>query len=155
MDATPTAEAAHGHDAAHGDHAEHDHHVCSAETFVGIIAALFVLTWLTVYVSNFDFGSANMLIAMAIASVKATLVVAVFMHVLWDTTINRLMFLCSFLFLGLLFLFTFADLLARHTLVPEHGKAAPLPSHEMPELSKPGTSEKRFFDLKQGAQSKK
>jgi cytochrome c oxidase subunit IV len=50
-----------------------------------------------------------MLIAMAIASVKASLVIAFFMHVKWDTAINKIVFLSSFLFLSLLFIFTLAD----------------------------------------------
>jgi len=119
-------------------------HVCSSQTFMGILLTLLFLTFLTVYISRFDFGSANMLLAMAVASVKASLVVAIFMHMLWDTTINKIFFISSFLFLGLLFLFTFADLLARADLETRHGRVAPLDPSEMPEFT--SGSEKRFFD---------
>jgi cytochrome c oxidase subunit 4 len=119
-------------------------HVCSSQTFMGILLALLFLTFITVYISRFDFGSANMLLAMAVASVKASLVVAIFMHMLWDTTINKIFFISSFLFLGLLFLFTFADLLARADLETRHGRVAPLDPSEMPEFT--SGSEKRFFD---------
>ena len=109
------------HAAAAGAHATaHDpaamtghHHVSSAAMFTNVLVALLVLTVVTVAASRFDFGSANMLIAMAIASVKASLVIAFFMHVLWDTAINKIVFLSSFLFLSLLFVFTLADLATR------------------------------------------
>jgi cytochrome c oxidase subunit 4 len=64
---------------------------------------------ITVAASRVDFGSANLLIAMLIASVKASLVIAIFMHVKWDTAINKLVFLSSFLFLSLLLIFTLSD----------------------------------------------
>lgn len=77
--------------------------------FFNVLVALLILTVITVGASRIDFGSANMLIAMAIASIKASLVIAIFMHVKWDTAINRIVFLSSFLFLSLLFIFTLAD----------------------------------------------
>lgn len=81
--------------------------------FFNVLAILLVLTVVTVAVSRFDFGGANMLIAMAIASVKASLVILFFMHVKWDTAINKIVFLSSFLFLSLLFIFTLSDLATR------------------------------------------
>ena len=130
----------------HEDHIEeaHDHHVCGISTFVGILLALLFLTFVTVFVSLFDFGRANMWIAMGVAALKASLVIGVFMHMLWDTTINKLFFLCSFLFLGILFLFTFADLIARSDLEIKNGRAAPLNYKNMSEQSAPGTSEEKF-----------
>lgn len=119
-------------------------HICSSKTFLGILAALFFLTFITVAVSRFDFGRANMWIAMAVAAVKATLVMTVFMHLLWDTTINKIFFISSFIFLGILFIFTFADLMARADLETRHGRVAPLDSSEVPSLTS-GT-EKVFFD---------
>lgn len=99
----------HGHDHGHGELQMGHHHVSSPQMFVNVLLALLVLTVVTVGASRFDFGSANMLIAMLIASVKASLVVAFFMHVKWDTAINKIVFLGSFLFLSLLFIFTLAD----------------------------------------------
>ena len=104
------------HDAhAHG-HGELDmghHHVGSTAMFVSVLMALLFLTFITVAVAQFDFGAANMLIAMGIAAMKASLVIAFFMHVKWDTAINKIVFLSSFLFLSLLFIFTLADLFTR------------------------------------------
>lgn len=104
---------------AHSDHHSHGelqmghHHVSSSQQFFSVLVALLVLTGITVGASRLDFGSANMLIAMAIACVKASLVIAFFMHVKWDTAINKIVFLSSFLFLALLFLFTLVDLTTR------------------------------------------
>lgn len=104
-----------GHAHGHADHHGHGelqmghHHVSSTAMFTNVLMILLVLTIVTVAVSRFDFGGANMLIAMGIASVKASLVILFFMHLKWDTAINKITFLCSFVFLSLLFIFTLAD----------------------------------------------
>ncbi len=122
----------HGH--AHAD-AGHDHggglqmghhHVSSAAMFFNVLAILLVLTIVTVAVSRFDFGGANMLIAMGIASVKASLVIAIFMHMKWDTAINKIVFLSSFLFLSLLFIFTLADQATRRVDHEMHTTRTPV-----------------------------
>ena len=112
---------AHGHDA----HGYGPHHVTSTKTFVNVLLALLFLTIITVAASRVDFGAANLLIAMLIASVKASLVIAIFMHVKWDTAINKLVFLGSFLFLSLLLIFTLTDQATR-------GDADPLRKIKMP-----------------------
>ena len=85
------------------------HHVSSTAMFTNVLLTLLVLTVITVGTSRIDFGAANMLIAMFIASIKASLVILFFMHVMWDTAINKIVFLSSFIFLALLFVFTLAD----------------------------------------------
>lgn len=77
--------------------------------FFNVLVTLLILTIITVAASRFDFGAANLLIAMLIASIKASLVMAFFMHLKWDTAINKIVFLSSFLFLSLLFIFTLSD----------------------------------------------
>ncbi|MBK8099212.1 MAG: cytochrome C oxidase subunit IV family protein [Planctomycetes bacterium] len=121
---TAHAHAAHAH-AAHG-HGEGHHHVASAGLFLKVLIALLFLTGITVGASRVDFGSANMLIAMLIACVKASLVIAIFMHVWWDTAINKIMFLGSFLFLSLLFAFTLADQATRSWDGPISVQRAPV-----------------------------
>ena len=112
---------AHGHDA----HGYGPHHVTSSKTFLNVLLALLVLTVITVAASRVDFGAANLLIAMLIASVKASLVIAIFMHVKWDTAINKIVFLSSFLFLSLLLIFTLSDQATR-------GMADPLRKVKLP-----------------------
>ena len=122
-DAT-THNAGDGH--AHGELDMGHHHVSSAAMFFNVLVALLFLTFITVAVAQFDFGSANMLIAMGIASVKASLVIAFFMHVKYDTAINKIVFLSSFLFLSLLFVFTLADLLTRRMDHEMHTTRSPV-----------------------------
>jgi len=128
---------------AHADHHKHDdhgahggshagalqmghHHVSSSAMFTKVLVALLILTAITVSSSRVDFGGANMLIAMAIASIKASLVIAFFMHMKWDTAINKIVFLSSFLFLSLLFVFTLADLATRRVDHEMHTTRTPV-----------------------------
>ena len=120
------------HDAHSHGHAEgqdvgfHPPHVVPASLFMGVLVGLLFLTIITVAVSRLDFGSFNMLIAMAIAAVKASLVMTFFMHLKWDTAINNITIISSFLFLALLFIFTIADYSTREDTDPVLGQAAPL-----------------------------
>ena len=97
------------------DYSEHapTHHVTALPVYIGIFAALMVLTILTVAVSRVDLGLLNTPIALAIAVVKATLVILFFMHVIHSTRLTWVVIICSFLWLGVLFVLTFADYLTR------------------------------------------
>jgi cytochrome c oxidase subunit 4 len=96
-----------GHD--HDDGAVHAH-ISSVRFYVGIFVGLVILTILTVKVSYYDFGSANILIAIAIATAKASLVSIFFMHLRHDKKFNALTFLSAFVFLGVFIVFTYDDL---------------------------------------------
>ena len=112
------------HDAVVVDRSHHAH-VCSFQTFFAIYVALLFLTFVTVAVaepvSGLHLGSASMLVAMLVATIKATLVMAVFMHLKWDTAANSVAFLGSLLFLSLLFIFTIADHATRQDVDPLGG----------------------------------
>ncbi len=98
---------AHDHDADSGDvHV----HIAPTRFYWGIFGALVCLTVATVKVSYYDFGSANILIALLIATMKASLVAAFFMHLRHDKLFNTLAFLAAFLFLGIFILLTYDDL---------------------------------------------
>ncbi len=112
--------------------------------FLNVLVALLILTIITVAISRFDFGSGNMIMAMAVAALKASLVMAVFMHLRWDTPINNIFFLSSFVILSLLFLFSFADGFARDQLETRHDRVAPL--EPVGEYQGTGSVEKEFFD---------
>jgi cytochrome c oxidase subunit 4 len=108
----------HGH--RHDDGAVHVH-ISSAQFYVGIFIALVALTILTVKVSYYDFGSANILIAMAIATTKASLVAIFFMHLAHDKKFNALTFVSAFLFLGIFIVFTYDDLGRRGEVDNDYG----------------------------------
>lgn len=97
----------HAHD--HDDGAVHAH-IASTRFYVGVFAALICLTIATVKVSYYDFGSANIVIALAIATMKGSLVAAFFMHLRHDKLFNTLAFLAAFLFLAIFILLTNDDL---------------------------------------------
>jgi cytochrome c oxidase subunit 4 len=110
--ASPVAAGAHddapaAHPAqAHGGHGHADHfaHVLPMSLLVGVLVALIVLTVLTVGVTAVDLGSqGNFIVAMIIATIKAVLVMGIFMHMAWDSKFNVVAFASSFLFV-LLFL---------------------------------------------------
>jgi cytochrome c oxidase subunit 4 len=104
--------SAHSADAAHGDGHE-DHglaHTTPVWLLVTILGILLVLTVLTVSVTSFDLGAqGNLIVAMIIATIKATLVVLFFMHLFWDKKFHLILFLTSVLFLILFLSLTVND----------------------------------------------
>lgn len=96
-----------------GYHGDHHPHVLPLSVYFGIFFTLLVLTGITVGVSRIDLGSANLLIAMAVATVKALCVALVFMHLLFDKKFNAIVFSSSVIFLAIFIGFTMADTGAR------------------------------------------
>jgi len=115
---TATHEHTHDHDAAHDSH---DHG--GLKSYAAVLGALLVLTVITVGASYLDFGAANIVIAIAIATVKATLVALFFMHLKYDKPVNAMILVSCFLFLGLLLTFCLLDIDNRTDEAPT-GKAA-------------------------------
>lgn len=98
---------------------------------------LMAFTILTVITGRMDLGAANIFIALAIATTKATLVVLFFMH-MWDMGgVNRVVFGVSVLFAVVLIIGVFGDLMVRLAVtlpnngpLPFHGGSAPtVPGH--------------------------
>jgi cytochrome c oxidase subunit 4 len=94
-----------------------NHHVISLATYGKVLAVLMVLTALTVLVakpvSGFDAGIFNAAIAFGIASVKAGLVLAIFMHLKYDKKINLVIFLTAVFFLIVMIGFCLLDIYSR------------------------------------------
>lgn len=72
-----------------------------------------VLTALTVWVAFLDLGFLNTVAALAIAMVKATLVVLYFMHVRYGNRLTWVFVICGFLWLMILLVFLMADYVSR------------------------------------------
>lgn len=103
---TVSNEAAVGHAAG----ADHQPHVTPLKAYLGVYAALLGLTALTVGVSYLDFGEWNTVVALLVASTKALLVAAVFMHLaLEKKRFNAVVALVSVFFLVVLIAFTLFD----------------------------------------------
>lgn len=98
-----------GHGDKHGD----DHglaHVMPVKVLLTVGGALLFLTAVTVWVTYVDLGrSGNLVVAMVIATIKAGLVCAYFMHLRWDRPYNALVFLSSIVFVGLFIIVTLID----------------------------------------------
>lgn len=91
------------HNSSHDDH--HGH----AKVYLFVFIALLILTFITVYVSRFDFGNLNLPVAMAIASVKAFLVAFFFMHLREENGITRFYAFVPLLLLAILIAGVFID----------------------------------------------
>ena len=70
---------------------------------------LLILTGITVLIADFDFGEANIWIALAIALLKGSLVLLVFMHLLFDRPFNAVIIVCSLAFVVLFISFALTD----------------------------------------------
>lgn len=89
------------------------HHITPFNTYVKVLAALVALTFLTVIAHQMHLGSLAGPVAFAIAAVKAMLVMLYFMHLKYETTINRIIFATGFIFLALLFAISALDIFTR------------------------------------------
>lgn len=84
-------------------------HLVAPWILVATGTALVVLTALTVTIRSIDLGEMNLLVALAIAGVKACLVALFFMHLRWDRPFNQLVFFCGVLFVVLMMAFCLMD----------------------------------------------
>ncbi len=97
---------------AGNSHSE-EHHIISLATYQKIFSILIGLTVVTVAASRIDFGALNTVIAFAIATVKASLVLGYFMHLKYDNKMNRVIIGSGVFFLILLWIFCVLDILTR------------------------------------------
>jgi cytochrome c oxidase subunit 4 len=92
---------------------EHEHHVVSPTIYVVVFVALLVGTALTVWASFIDLGPWNPVIALAIATSKATLVVLYFMHVKYSSKLTKLTISAGLFTLLALIGMTLSDYISR------------------------------------------
>ena len=92
-----------------------EQHVTPFDVYVKVAVGLFALTFLTIGAHSIreHLQPFAALIAFAIATVKAYLVVAFFMHMKYETKINKAIFISGFLFLALLFIICTLDIYSR------------------------------------------
>lgn len=111
---------------------EHGHgvgHVVSPKILIANGLALLVLTAITVAVAKLDFAQHNVyemdiIIAMAVAVVKASLVCLFFMHLYWDRPFNAFVLVASLAFVALFIVLALTDTFEyAPTLIPGDGVA--------------------------------
>ena len=88
-------------------------HIASRRLYFVIFGILMLCTYLTVQIAFFDLGRFNVVVALAIAVFKATLVVLFFMHVWHSTPLTKTVVIGSIFWLGILLAFTMADYVTR------------------------------------------
>ncbi len=107
---------------------EHAHPITGPKTYAMVLAALLVLTVITVQASYFDFGAWNIVVALLIASAKGSLVALYFMHLRHDK-FNAVIFVGGLLFLAIFLIWTLFDIATRQTVLPSNLKT---PVQEFP-----------------------
>ena len=90
-----------------------EHHIVPKRLYFLVFFALIVLTWVTAFVSTVDLGRWNIFVALAIAVVKASLVILFFMHVYYSTRLTKMIVVSGLFWLILLLFITMADLWTR------------------------------------------
>lgn len=88
-------------------------HVSPKSVYYSIFAALMILTGVTVGAAFVNLGALNFPVALAIAIIKATLVVLFFMHVKYSSHLTKLVVMTSLFFLVILLAETFMDYATR------------------------------------------
>jgi cytochrome c oxidase subunit 4 len=88
-------------------------HIVSPKIYVAVFAALLVLTATTTAVSSINLGPWNTVVALAIAVIKATLVVLFFMHVKYSPRLTHAVILGGLFWLCILLALTLSDFMTR------------------------------------------
>lgn len=102
------------HTASQTDEHHSEGHVVSPKVLWLNGIALLILTWITVAVAQIDFSQyqvyeLNIIVALAVATTKATLVCLFFMHLYWDRPFNAFVLVASLAFVGLFMMLAMLD----------------------------------------------
>ena len=81
--------------------------------YLTIISTLLALTGITVYAAFVDLGRFNIVVALLIATIKATLVVLIFMHAKYAPERTKLVIIAGIFWLALLLFMTLSDYFSR------------------------------------------
>ena len=100
-------------------------HIVSTRVYYAIFTTLMVLTAVTVGIATLDLGRLNVIAALLIAVIKATLVLLYFMHLRYSPRLTWLIVCVAFVWLVILISLTMSDELTRAWL---HVLGAPPPA---------------------------
>jgi len=95
------------------------------KVYTAVLFALLILTFITVSASKIQFGSGaiNVVVALTIATIKASLVALFFMHLLHDKPVNAIILVASFMFLGIFLGTCYTDVTSRDNEQPANLKS--------------------------------
>ena len=91
----------------------HAHIIPKVRDYIGVWAALLVLTFVTAAVSEINLGDINIVLALAIAVFKASLVAWIFMGVRYTTNLTKLFVVAGLVWLAIMILLTSSDYISR------------------------------------------
>lgn len=102
------------HDPSNVVNPEHaEHHIVTPVTYAIVFATLLVFTGITVGAAYVDLGIMNPVIALAIASFKAVIVILFFMHVKYQSKLVKLTVISGFFTFLVLTTMTLTDYISR------------------------------------------
>jgi cytochrome c oxidase subunit IV len=100
-----------------------EHHIVPPRTYLAVIVTLLALTGITVAAAYVPLGPFNIVVALGIATLKATLVVLFFMHAKYSGRRTQLVIIAGIFWLGLLLFMTLSDYVSR---IDYRGKRFPI-----------------------------
>lgn len=96
-------------------------HIVDWRILFGVLTALLILTVMTVAIRYVDLGTWNIVIALVIATIKASLVCLFFMHLYYDQPFNSIILVTSLLMVLVFILFSLTDLSAYQSdIIPDY-----------------------------------
>jgi cytochrome c oxidase subunit IV len=98
-------------------------HIVPPKVYVGIFTSLMVLTAATVAAAFVSLGPFNIVIALAIATLKASLVVLYFMHARYSPKRTQLVIICAVFWLAIMLALTLSDYVTRQPEVVASSQA--------------------------------
>ena len=102
------------HDPANVTNPEHaEHHIVGPKTYAIIFVTLLTFTGITVWAAFQNFGIFNPIIALAIASTKAVIVILFFMHVFYQSKLIKMTVGAGFFTFLALIIMTLSDYISR------------------------------------------
>jgi cytochrome c oxidase subunit 4 len=102
------------HDPANITNPEHaEHHIVGPKTYAIIFITLLTFTGITVGAAFVNLGILNPIVALAIASTKAVIVILFFMHVFYQTKLIKLTVAAGFFTFLVLITMTLSDYMSR------------------------------------------
>lgn len=104
------------HDTGHAEAHVHG----GPRIYTQLLTALLLLTFFTVFVARhpFDNNTVNVIIALAVATLKASLVGLIFMHLKYDSKVNAIVIVAAFVFLGIFLGTVLTDVTTRSEFLP-------------------------------------
>lgn len=84
-------------------------HITSYYTNGIILVALLFLTFLSVFVAEFDFQALTIVVAISVATIKGSIVVLNFMHLRYEKKFTKFMVLGVFVLFAVILIVTFFD----------------------------------------------